>query len=335
MIRLRTLALFLTILCVAATAGAGEPGRTVLLVVTGIGGEPAFDEQFHTWAATLLDAASAHGVAEDDLVYLAADPGRDPGRARLRSTRENVLRTFEELAESLPEDVSLFVVVIGHGSYRDGVSKVNLPGPDMTAEDFAGALRRFGGRPIVFAALTSASGGLVPALSGPGRVVVTATKSGQERNASVFARYFAAAFVGSDADADNDGKLSVLEAFQYARHEVERSYGQEQKLMTEHPLLDDNGDGKGSVDPGPDADDGALAATLTLSGPRRAPSAADDPELVRLYREKKSLEDAVADLRRRKASLEKEDYEDRIEDLLVRLALTNRAIREREAAAAE
>ncbi len=298
------------------------------MVVTGIGGEPSFDERFHTWAATLMDAAAERGVDEDDVVYLAADPDRDPGRARARSTRENVLAALGELAESLPGGVPLFVVVIGHGSHRDGVSKVNLPGPDMTAEDFAAALDLFGERPIVFASLTSASGELIRALSAPGRVVVTATKSGAERNVSVFAQFFVAAFVGEDADVDNDGELSILEAFHYARREVERSYDREQKLLTEHALLDDNGDGQGSAEPGRDADDGRLAATMTLSGSSRAAAAVDDPELARLYEEKAGLEEDVADLRRRKASLDKEDYENQLEDLLIRLAFANRSIRD-------
>lgn len=317
------------VLC-AAGAAAAPPGRTVLVVVTGAGGEPAFDERFHTWAATLMDAAAGRGVAAEDIVYLAADPGRDAGRARRRSTRENVLSTLEELAGGLSEGVPLFVVVIGHGSYRDGVTKVNLPGPDITAEDLAAALGRFGDRSLVFAGLTSAGGGLLRALSGPGRVVVTATKSGEERNATVFARYFAAAFVGADADVDNDGRISVLEAFQYARREVERSYGEEHKLLTEHALLDDNGDGEGSGEPGADADDGRLAATLALSGPQLAPSAAADPDLARLYEEKASVEAEVAELRRRKASLEKEEYESELEDLLVALAKIHRSIRDRE-----
>lgn len=287
----------------------------VLLVITGPGGEPRFDERFHAWAATLMDAAGGrYGLPEDRVVYLAADPERDPGRARARSTRESVAATLAELA-AVPDDAPLFVVVIGHGSFRDGVSKVNLPGPDMTAEDFAAALAPFADRPVVFADLTSASGEFGRALAGPRRVVITATRSGAERNAAVFAQFFAAAFVGDDADADHDGRLSVLEAFTYASHEVERAYDREEKLQTEHAaLLDDDG----------------LAATLTLAGVPRADASSDDPELIRLYREKSGVEGEIADLRGRKESLAKEDYENRLEELLIRLALANRAIRERE-----
>ena len=53
-------------------------------------------------------------------------------------------------------------------------------------------------------------------------VVVTATKSPAQRNETQFASHFVAALAGQDADADRDGKVSVLEAFQYAGREVER-----------------------------------------------------------------------------------------------------------------
>lgn len=296
------------VLVLDLTGPAAAQSSPVLVVVTGIGGEPRFDERFHTWAATLMDAAPGA-----DVVYLAADPERDD-RARARSTKENVEATLAELARS-PSAAPLFVVLIGHGSFRDGVAKVNLPGPDMTAEDFAAALAPFGERPIVFANLTSASGAFGDALAGPRRVVITATRSGTERNATVFARFFAAAFVGDAADVDNDGRLSVREAFEYARHEVERDYEREQKLLTEHAVLHDDAD---------------LAATLTLSGGPRTSAASDDPELARLHERKQRLEQHVADLRGRKGSLGREEYENRLEELLIELALTNRALRELE-----
>ncbi len=326
--RLTVIAIGLTLAWPACLLG-DSPASPTLVVITGLGGEPRFDESFPAWAATLIDAAAAGGLAEVNIIYLAGDPERD-SRARERSTRDNVRSALGELASSMPGNVPLFVVVIGHGSHRDGVTKVNLPGPDMTAADFARALQPFGDRPIVFANLTSASGELVRELSAPGRVIIAATRSGVERNASVFARFFAAAFVGDAADIDHDGRLSILEAFSYARDEVERVYEREQRLQTEHAVLDDNGDGEGSAAPGAEAADGRLAASLTLTGPRSAVPdlAAGNPVLERLYQQKADLVQAVAELRRRKEELAKDDYENQLEELLIELALANRAIRD-------
>jgi hypothetical protein len=308
--------------------------QVVLVVITGIGGEDRYGERFHTWAATLMDAAETRfGLPDSNIVYLAAEPDRDPGRARAQSTKENIEATMTTLAARMPSDETLFVVVVGHGSYRNGVSKVNLPGRDMTAQDFAVVLDAFGDRSIAFVNLTSASGEFVQVLSGPNRTIITATKSGMERNESVFGQFFVSAFVGSDADLNNDDRLSLLEAFSYARTEVERAYDTEQKLLTEHAVLDDNGDGTGSAQPGIDADDGRMAATMMLnsaSSETMAGLASTDPELAGLYQDKAILEQGIADLRRQKESLSKEDYEDQLEGLLVELALTNRAIRAHE-----
>ena len=330
-----TVALRLVVASDAAVAQSPNAPTATLVVITGLGGEPRFDTRFHAWAATLMDAATAAGLDEASIVYLAGDPDRDP-RARDRSTRENVSATLHSLA-SVPTEEPLFLVVIGHGSHRDGVSKVNLPGPDMTASDFAAALEPFGKRSIVFANLSSASGEIISELSAPGRVIIAATRSGTERNTSIFAQFFAAAFVGDAADADHDNRLSVLEAFDYARREVAQAYGREQKLQTEHAVLDDNGDGEGSAEPGIDADDGRLAASLTLGGSHAAVAraAAGNPELERLYQEKATLVQAVADLRRQKADLGKEEYENRLEKLLIQLALANRAIRDHAASKEE
>ncbi|MEJ2343744.1 MAG: hypothetical protein P8Y10_16295, partial [Gemmatimonadales bacterium] len=101
---------------------------------------------------------------------------------------------------------------------------MNLPGPDMTADDFAALLDTYPGDRIVFVNTASASGGFVGTLAAPGRIIVTATKSGYERNRAVFGGFFVDAYTGGGSDTDKDGRLSVLEAFMYANSEVARAY---------------------------------------------------------------------------------------------------------------
>lgn len=298
----------------AATASVPPQAEAVLVVITGLGGEPRFEERFSTWTTTLAGAAGDRGLAQEQIYTFTGTEAR----------RENVLAALSKLADSMAENAPLFMAVIGHGSFRDGVTKVNLPGPDMTTADFANVLDRFGQRPVVFAALTSASGGMVEALSAPGRVVIAATRSGKERNASIFGQHFAAAFVGQEADLDNDGRLSILEAFLYAHREVSRDYDREQRLLTEHAVLDDNGDGKGTSEPtadgvgdgADDSSDGKLAATLFLAG-SQAQGEADE--------EKARLTQLISDLRSRKATMSPEEYEAQLEELLIELALVHRA----------
>src|SRR4029079_1638367 len=111
-------------------------------------------------------------------------------------------------------------------------------------------LARLKSRRVVFADTTSASGPFVEALSGPGRVIVAATRTGGEMFATLFGGPFVEAFSNEAADGDHDGKISILEAFEYASKTWAASYQREGWLPTEHPVLDDNGDKEGSLEPG-------------------------------------------------------------------------------------
>ena len=188
-------------------------------------------------------------------------------------------------------------------------------------------------RPLALVNCASASGPFINDLSGPNRVIVTATKSDMERNQTRFANYFVQAYAGDVADADKDGRVSVLEAFDYARREVVRAYESENHLLTEHAQLDDNGDHKGTATPDAKSEEGALARRVFLGGragsvAAAARGASNDPRVAALEREKDSIETRIDSLRRRKASMDSTAYEKALEDLLVQLAEKNKAIRD-------
>ena len=86
------------------------------------------------------------------------------------------------------------IVLFGFGTYANKVAKFNLPGPDMAPEDFAPLLAKLKSKRIVFVDTTSASAPFVEALSGPGRVIVTATRTGGEVYATLFGGPFVEAF---------------------------------------------------------------------------------------------------------------------------------------------
>ncbi len=323
-----TVALVTAVIATPTTA----QGQTYLLVVSGLGGEPGYRELFHEMGLSLVRAArDRYAVPAGNVFYFAERPERDSSIAG-RSTKENVEAALQRLATSIEPEARLFVFLIGHGSAQGGAPRFNLPGPDMTASDFAALLARFPSQHIVFANLTSASGGFLPVLSGPRRTVITATRSGTERHETLFGGHFVAALVDEGADADKDERVSVLEAFEYARREVIRTYERENRLRTEHALLDDNGDGVGSQEPNPQQGDGTIARTLFLAATRPgiAARATDDPELAALYAERLQLNRDIAALRLRKTDMTSEAYERELERLLLALARANRAITERE-----
>jgi hypothetical protein len=154
-------------------------------------------------------------------------------------------------------------------------------------------------------------------------VIVTATKSGFERNATPFADHFVRGLVMGDADSDKDGRISVAEAFVFARREVARQYETDRRLLTEHAQLDDNGDGKGSADL--DGGDGSLAKAVSFT--LRPSAVATDPAAAGLLAERRRLETAVAELRQRKSAMDSTAYERELERLLLSLAETNQALR--------
>ncbi|HET6897849.1 MAG TPA: C13 family peptidase, partial [Vicinamibacteria bacterium] len=170
----------------AARPAAAEESR--LVIVVGLGGEPKYTDAFHELAVRMIQAAEKKmGVAAANIAYLgekAAYPGLPVYRGR--ASREAVQKVLGDIAQSAGPGDLVFVLLIGHGGSQAGESRFNLPGPDMTAADFAPLLAALGRQQVVFVNTASASGDFVKALSGKGRTIVTATKSAMERNQTEF-----------------------------------------------------------------------------------------------------------------------------------------------------
>jgi hypothetical protein len=328
-------ALLLAVAALAAGAAQSSSGASYLVVVAGVGGEPRARDAFHEQAVALATVAEKQiGLPAESVWCLTEKPDRAPAVIDGRSTREAIEQAFSALAERSRAGDLVLVVLIGHGSHRSGEDRFNLPGPDMTPADFGALLDRLPGRRVVLVNTASASGGWVAALSAEGRVIVTATKSGMERNQTVFGRFFVDALTGDGADVDKDGRVSVLEAFEFARREVARFYEAEGRLQTEHALLDDDGDGEGSGEPEPGSGDGGLARLAFLAPAAGAGSAeaaleaSDDPALAALLAERAALEARLEGLKARRDALPAADYDAELEELLVELSLKSEAIRQ-------
>ena len=316
--------------------------QTYILVITGLSGDPAYAEDFHQWATTLIDAATdRYELPAENVIYLAEKTELDPARIDDRSTRENVERAFATVAERAQPNDHVLVLLIGHGSYNNGESRFNLPGRDLTAKDYARLLEPLGSQQVAFVNAATASGGFIEVLSGEGRTVVTATRSGGQWNATVFGGYFVEAFADGEEESDQnkDGRVSVLEAFEYAVAQVARVYESDGRLQTEHALLDDNGDGEGTQEPDPlvTATDGAMARTIFISAGEGAGIAGlpDDPVLRALYQQRLELQEQVEALQTIRGGTDQTRYAAEMETLLVAMALKSREIRTLEEAAAE
>ncbi len=299
--------------------------RAFLLIVVGLSGDPEHGELFQKWGSALAEASESIGITSDRLVYLS--DAKEDARVHARATREEIDKALSGFAQAATPDDVVYVVLLGHGSYDGSTARFNLPGPDMTPADFNTLLRKLPTRNVVFVNTSSSSGPFVEELSAPGRTIITATRNGAERFTTLFGGYFVEAFSTDASDADKNKRVSMLEAFLYAKNEVARAYEREGLLATEHALLDDNGDKKGSPDPTSTGSEGRLAAALSLGSAAKAVPLPADPTLRALYLERRELERRVEALRLLKDSLPPARYASELERMVTDLALKTREIR--------
>jgi hypothetical protein len=292
------------------------------VIINGASGEPAYARQFQQWTTALQAALlGRYGFARDHVKLLAEKPADSTARP---ATAEEVRKVFASLRNELNPDSLLFVFLIGHGSF-DKEAKFNLVGPDLSAGEYNALLSSLPTHRVVIFNMASASGEFIKPLAARGRIVVTATRSGQENNATRFPEYFIAALNATDADTDQDGHISVLEAFTYANRLTADFYTRAGRLATEHALLEDNGDGIGhqKMEDG----DGLLARATYLDS-LSVEQAAANAAIARLRRDRTRLEGEIAQLIARKSSMPEAAYETELEKLFIELAKVNRAIKQ-------
>ena len=294
-----------------AQSGSQRDGRWAILLA-GISGDKDLQREFIGEVKDLYAILSGPmQLAGDHMRVLVDDPTLLPGVAAEKSTTENLLGSCREIAGRSAEDDRVFVFIAGHGNFDGKTYKLNLVGPDPTADELAAAIYSIPARSFVVVNTTNCSGGSAAALSRPGRIVVTATRTGQEKNRTYTGRFFVEALKDSSADVDRNGRISVQEAFNYALQKVEEYYSSEGLIQTEHPVLTDGSDG-------------LLARTAYLdSGMRPSDESTLSAEELRLKKESDSLEKEIEALKQGRTGMSEEEYERKLEALLLRLAEIN------------
>ena len=281
----RLLAIFVFALPLAA--------NTFYVTVSGIGGEPDYETRFALLAAETEKTIKAH---EPD-ASIQTLSGTNATRANLKAALEKV-----EKAATLQD--AFVLLLIGHGTF-DHDYKMNLPGPDITAPELAAMLNRIPAARQLVVNTTSASGGGNEALKRANRVVISATKSGSEKNATVFARYWVEALNDPTADLDKNGSISAGEAFKYAERKTKAFYDEQKRLSTEHAVLDDP----------------AKANTFAVVR-LNAETASADPAKRALQARRDQIEGQIDQLKYQKSLLAPEQYRSQLSKLLLELAKT-------------
>jgi hypothetical protein len=306
----------LSLLLVFFALPAAALAESSALILRGVAGSPEHEAKFAKWTAGTQKALIDKFGFSPDRVLVLIDK---------ETAQAEIQKAFVTLKQQLKPGDTFFLIMIGHGSGDDGVYKFNIFGPDYTADDYNKLLATLNVGRIVVVAATPSSGAALDKFAGKNRVVVTATRSGQEGNDIVFYDYFLEALQGTAADEDKDQKISVWEAFKYAVNGTERFYKDEGRLATEHPQISDNGtektDAKAKEPP-------VLARATSFVVDR--PIVSSDPRMQALLNQQKEIQQKIDALRINKNSISAAEYDKQMEDLLVQLALKNQEIKQQE-----
>jgi hypothetical protein len=291
--------LLVSLLVFCPAALRAQTGSTYFLIVGGLGGEPDYEQRFASYVSDLEKICRGMAGDPDHVIALS-------GKA---ATREGIESAFQKLSARVQPADALGVFLVGHGTFDGTAYKFNIPGPDLTGEDLGALMNRVkAGRQLLVVA-TSASGACADKLAGNNRVVITATRSGTERNAVVFARYWVEALRDPAADTDKNETISAQEAFHYADEKVKRFYTDQKRLATEHARME-----------------GKMANSFVLARLGASAAAASDPAKRKLLAERESIEQQIDALKYRKSSLPDAEYKKQLEALLLQLARVQDAI---------
>jgi Peptidase C13 family len=275
-------------------AAASLHATTFYVTVSGLGGEPDYEQRFTMLANETEKTLKAHGGD----VQIATLKGAEATRANLESA-------LAKVAHDAKAQDAVVLLLIGHGTFDGSDYKFNLPGPDISAGELASALNKIPATRQLIVNTTSASGGMLEALKKPNRLIITATRAGTEKNATVFARFWVEALNDPTADTDKNGVINAAEAFQFAQRKTKEFYDAQKRLATEHPVLGD--------------------AQLAQAFPVVRITAADvvtDPAKKALQTKRDDLESQIDQLKYQKALLAPAEYKSQLSKLLLELATT-------------
>lgn len=276
------------------------------VIAGGLGGQPEYEQRFTSLTKDLSKYVSGVEVTVTDLNGTAA-------------TKTALKAAIDKAAASLTAKDTLALTLIGHGTFDGADYKFNVPGPDVSARELAAWLEPVKAQQVIVLA-TSSSGGAIDALKRPGRVVITATRSGMERNAVVFSRYWVEAFRDANADTDKNQTVSALEAYRYADKKTTEFYETQKRLATEHPMLEDTGAAEAVRAPSPENKQGLLAQQIAVVRFGSVQEALRDPAKQKLLARKEEIEQSIDKLKYEKAAMPTADYRKELSALLLDLA---------------
>ena len=322
-------ALFIVLLFLPAMNVLGqEAGNRYALLIAGLGGDAEHTEKFKGYLFNTQKALKeSFGFSPEHIVILGEAKITEESFVDDLSNAENIRAQFDRLSRQVTSDDDVYIILFGHGGYDAGEARLNIPRRDLNQNDFADLVDTLNPRRLVFINTASASAPFIEALGKEGRIVITATRTGTQKNETSFPRFFVEALTNPAADRDKDGRISVVELFAFSAERTDQMYADNGNIPTENALISDTGATNGArLEEIETAGMGQLAAfTYLSSGDPALIAAAENgnPEVSGWLREKNQIELDIAALKSRKAEMEVDEYYGELELLFVRLARGN------------
>lgn len=318
----------LLILLICNNSFAFQSGKGYALLIGGLGGNAEYSEKYNQYLLNSYKAfTEKFGFDKENVIVLAEKKPEGSEIINDISKRENIEKYFTELSQKITPTDDLFVLMFGHGSFNRGEAFLNIPRKDLSDTEYGKMLDKINAKRIVFVIASSASAPFIDKLSSQKRIIITATKSGTQKNQPLFAGNFVEALSSTSADMDKNGSLSVLEAFNYASDKTARWYTDNKHLATEHPQLEDTGD-KISYRHNEliEFGEGSLAA-MTLFNRNNIYAdlnvAEGDSTVIKLILEQEEIEQAIAEHKKNKSDIGEDEYYDKLEVFMLKLTDVN------------
>ena len=300
----RPFTILLNLLLMVCTGSVGllvtfsATADTRALIAAGIGGSEDYELEFQRHANR-----AAKGLREvtDDVTILIGDT----------ADRDAVKTALDAIAGRSSADDTLIFLYVGHGSYDEEHFKFNVPGKDFTAIELNDWLEAMPAEHQLIVVTGSSSGAIQLVLEKEGRTVMTGTRSGGQRNTTMFGAYFTAEFGEDAADVDKDQRITAVEAFRYAEAGVLQHYETEAEMSPENPL---------SKGPEP------VMVLAHLTPATFEDLATVDTARSHLYTEREALELDIMALQDRKDSFSQEAYYAELQKLLLELAMVEQQL---------
>jgi len=288
------------------------------IIIQGIGPSEEFDKKFSKWAKGTEEALVQDlGFAKDHVILLSGDDTR----------KASIEKAFEQMKQQVKPQDTFLLFLIGSGSY-DSDYKLSIMGQDLTGTEYGKLIDSLNPSRSVVVSGSDSSGGLFDKIAAKNRVIVASSRS-TEKEPAVFFEYFLQGLKGLAADEDKDKKISVWEAFKYATAGVDRFFKEQTRIQTEHAGL--AASGTPQVASTVSEQEAPVLARVTSFNADR-PITVSDPKLQALLTEKKAIEQKVEALRLQKGLIPADEYDKRLEDLVLELTRKNRQIQEQEGA---